>query len=81
MAAPRSPVFRGTTAERDQLRRLVDKVRAGESAVLVVRGEAGIGKTALLDHCVGQASGFHVARIAGESRCGCLRTGTPQAAG
>jgi hypothetical protein len=30
-----------------------------------VRGEAGIGKTALLDHCVRQASGFQIVRIAG----------------
>ena len=45
--------------------RLLDAVRAGESATLVVRGEAGIGKTALLDHCANRASGFQVARIAG----------------
>ncbi len=45
--------------------RLVDQVRAGESAALVVRGEAGIGKTALLHQCAGMASGFRVARIAG----------------
>jgi hypothetical protein len=32
---------------------------------LVVRGEAGIGKTALIDHCAKEASGFQVARIAG----------------
>jgi hypothetical protein len=44
---------------------LLEKVRAGESAALVVRGEAGIGKTALLEEYVGQASGFQVARIAG----------------
>ena len=38
---------------------------AGQSAVLVIRGEAGVGKTALLRHCAAQASGFRVARIAG----------------
>ena len=65
MAPQRSPVFRGRTAEREQLRRLLDKVRGGESAALVVRGEAGIGKTALLDHCAGQASDFQVVRVAG----------------
>jgi DNA-binding CsgD family transcriptional regulator len=65
MAAQRSPVFRGRTTERDQLNRLLDKVRGGESAALVVRGEAGIGKTALLEHCAGQASGFHIFRVAG----------------
>jgi hypothetical protein len=47
------------------LDQLLDTVRAGESAALVVRGEAGIGKTALLDHCVRQASGFQIVRIAG----------------
>jgi KaiC/GvpD/RAD55 family RecA-like ATPase len=32
------------------LDRLIAAVRAGESRVLVVRGEPGAGKTALLDH-------------------------------
>jgi DNA-binding CsgD family transcriptional regulator len=45
--------------------RLLDTVRAGESAALVVRGEAGIGKTALLEHVAGDVSGFQVARISG----------------
>jgi DNA-binding CsgD family transcriptional regulator len=65
MPARRSPVFRGRTSERDQLRGLLEKVRGGESAAVVVRGEAGIGKTALIDHCVEQAAGFNVVRIAG----------------
>ena len=65
MAPQRSRVFRGRSAELAQLGRLLDKARAGESAVLVVCGEAGIGKTALLDHCAGQASDFQVIRIAG----------------
>jgi DNA-binding CsgD family transcriptional regulator/predicted negative regulator of RcsB-dependent stress response len=65
MATPSTPVFRGRTSERDQLGGLIRKVQAGESAAVVVRGEAGIGKTALLDHCVGQAVGFSIARIAG----------------
>ena len=47
------------------LDRLLDAVRAGESRVLVVRGEAGVGKTALLDYLVEQASGCRVARAAG----------------
>jgi DNA-binding CsgD family transcriptional regulator len=47
------------------LARLLDKARSGESAALVVRGEAGIGKTALLDQCAERASGFQVARVAG----------------
>jgi DNA-binding CsgD family transcriptional regulator len=54
-------------SERAALDRLVEAVRAGESRVLVVRGEAGVGKTVLLDHLVGRASvsGCRVARAAG----------------
>ena len=36
--------------ERDVLDRLVDAVRAGESRVLVIRGDPGVGKTVLLDY-------------------------------
>ncbi|MGZ6623819.1 MAG: ATP-binding protein, partial [Solirubrobacteraceae bacterium] len=65
MAAPRPPVLLGRASEREALDRLLENVRSGQSAVLVVRGEAGVGKTALLQHCARQASGFRVARIAG----------------
>src|SRR5215211_7803614 len=65
MAARRPPLLLGRASERDALDRLLENVRSGQSAVLVVRGEAGVGKTALLDHCARQASGFRVARIAG----------------
>src|SRR5262249_52173183 len=41
------------------------RVRAGESAVLVLRGEAGIGKTALLEFAAEQATGCRVARTVG----------------
>jgi predicted ATPase len=44
---------------------LVDAVRAGESRVLVVRGDPGTGKTALLDYLAGRASGCRVARAVG----------------
>jgi DNA-binding CsgD family transcriptional regulator len=44
---------------------MLDRARGGESAVLVVRGEAGIGKTALMHYCVRQASGCRVAQVAG----------------
>src|SRR5579859_3164873 len=51
--------------ERDALDRLVDAVRAGESRVLVLRGEPGVGKTALLDYVCIQATGCRVARAVG----------------
>jgi DNA-binding CsgD family transcriptional regulator len=65
MAAPRPPVLLGRASEREALDRLLENVRGGQSAVLVLRGEAGVGKTALLHHCARQASGFRVATIAG----------------
>ena len=52
-------------SERDVLDRLVDAVRAGESRALVVRGDPGVGKSALLGYLTGQASGCRVARAAG----------------
>ena len=52
-------------AERDTLDRVVVSVRAGESRALVVSGEAGVGKTALLDYLAGNASGCRVVRTAG----------------
>jgi ATP/maltotriose-dependent transcriptional regulator MalT len=65
MAARRPPVLLGRAGERQQLDGLLEYVRGGQSAVLVVRGEAGVGKTALLHHCARQATGFRVARLAG----------------
>jgi DNA-binding CsgD family transcriptional regulator len=51
--------------ERDVLERLVGGVRAGQSRVLVLRGEAGVGKTALLRHLSAAAEGCRIARAAG----------------
>jgi DNA-binding CsgD family transcriptional regulator len=65
MAARRPPVLLGRAGERQALDRLLENVRGGQSAVLVVRGEAGVGKTALLHYCARQASGFRLARIVG----------------
>ena len=47
------------------LDRQLERVRAGESSVVVVRGEAGVGKTALLEHVAEQASECRIARIGG----------------
>src|SRR5258705_538583 len=52
-------------AERDTLDRFVAAVRTGESQALVVSGEAGIGKTALLDYLAANASGCRLARTTG----------------
>jgi predicted ATPase len=52
-------------AERAALAHLLDAVRAGQSGVLVVRGEPGVGKTALLDYATELAAGLRVARVAG----------------
>src|SRR5690606_30707640 len=55
----------GRAAETEALDRLVDDVRGGRSRALVVRGEAGVGRTALLDHVAARASGCRVLRAAG----------------
>jgi DNA-binding CsgD family transcriptional regulator len=47
------------------LDRLIDAVRAGQSRALVVVGEPGVGKTALLEYVAGRAAGCRVARAAG----------------
>ena len=65
MAARRTPAFRGRARERQALDGLLDHVRGGESAVLVIRGEAGIGKTALMHYCARQAAGCRIAQIHG----------------
>src|SRR4029453_14821677 len=65
MAAQGMPAFRGRARERQALDRVLDRVRGGESAVLVCRGEAGIGKTTLLRYCARQASGCRLVQIAG----------------
>jgi DNA-binding CsgD family transcriptional regulator len=52
-------------AERARLSQLIDAARGGHSAVLVLSGAPGVGKTALLDHAVAAAAGLRVARVAG----------------
>src|SRR3954469_4893040 len=65
MVASHQPSLVDRVAERQVLDRLLEEARAGRSAVLVIRGEAGVGKTPLLRHCAQEASGFHLASIAG----------------
>ncbi|MFL6296927.1 MAG: AAA family ATPase, partial [Actinomycetes bacterium] len=59
------PRLRGRRRECAALDRLMESVRAGQSRVLVLRGEAGVGKTALLDYLLERASGCRIARAAG----------------
>jgi AAA ATPase domain len=44
---------------------VLGQARAGASGVLLVTGEPGVGKSALLEHAVESASGFQVVRAAG----------------
>ncbi|MEV0071037.1 AAA family ATPase [Amycolatopsis sp. NPDC050768] len=58
-------MLRDRHRERVEFDRLVDAVRAGQSRVLVVRGEPGVGKTALLEYAAEVARGCRVMRAAG----------------
>ena len=62
---PQSPALIGRRAECDALDQLLNDVRAGESRVLAVHGEPGVGKTALLDYVGGRATGCRVIRANG----------------
>lgn len=55
----------GRQAECELVRSLLATARAGTSAVLVIRGEPGVGKTTLLDYAVSRAEGMRVLRVAG----------------
>ena len=58
-------VLHGRRVEREALERLLAAVRGGQSRVLVVCGEPGVGKTALVESAIGSASGFGVLRAVG----------------
>jgi DNA-binding NarL/FixJ family response regulator len=64
-AQGRRPTLRGRADECALLDTLVDAIRRGEGRSLVVRGEAGIGKTALLEYLVRSASELTVLRAVG----------------
>jgi DNA-binding CsgD family transcriptional regulator len=60
-----SPGLVDRARERAALDNLLDAVRRGLSATLVLRGEAGIGKTALLESAINSANDFRVVRALG----------------
>jgi predicted ATPase len=63
----RSPgeLLLGRQREREVLERLLEAARGGHGGVLVVHGEAGVGKTALLEYAVEAGREFRAARTAG----------------
>ena len=65
MRAIRGLGFLGRTSERHRLDGLLAQAREGQSASLVIRGEPGIGKTALLRYAARQASGLHITEVEG----------------
>ncbi|KRD19669.1 LuxR family transcriptional regulator [Mycobacterium sp. Root265] len=60
-----SIMLRGRDRDRAVLDNLTAQARSGSSQVLVLRGEAGVGKTALLEYVSEQAAGFNAMRVAG----------------
>jgi DNA-binding CsgD family transcriptional regulator len=59
------PALLGRAAECAAIERLVEAAGQGESGSLVLRGEAGMGKTALVGHALDQAAGLTVLRTTG----------------
>jgi DNA-binding CsgD family transcriptional regulator len=55
----------GRRAECEALDRLLADALAGQSRVTVLRGEAGVGKSALLGYLSDRAAGWHVAKAVG----------------
>ena len=66
MSSALRPGLRGRRSECEALDRLLASVRAGQSRVLVLRGEAGVGKTALLEYL--RRARVRVSRRAGGGR-------------
>ena len=64
-SGPREPTLRGRRSECAVLDRLLEGARVGHSGVLVLKGAAGVGKTALLEYAVGSAADMNGIRSAG----------------
>jgi ATP-dependent Clp protease ATP-binding subunit ClpA len=58
-------VLIGRESERARLDELLERARMSQSGSLVIRGEAGIGKTALLDYAAEHAADMTVVRALG----------------
>jgi DNA-binding CsgD family transcriptional regulator len=58
-------MLRGRVREVERLEQILRDIRAGDSRALVITGEAGVGKSALIEHLVQRATGCGVARAAG----------------
>src|SRR5947208_17176538 len=63
--AQHAPDSRGRSRECAVLDGMIADVRRSESRTLLLRGEAGVGKTALLEYLVDSASDLHVVRAVG----------------
>ena len=60
-AAETGKVLLGRRDEQQAIDRLLEHVRSGPGGVLVVRGDAGVGKTSLLEYLAERAAGCEVA--------------------
>ena len=65
MPTTRGLGFIGRTRERERLDAMLARARDGQSAVLVIRGAPGVGKTALLRYAARQASGLLTSEVEG----------------
>ena len=55
----------GREREQRDVERVLERARAGESAILALLGEPGVGKTALLEHAAERADGMRLLRARG----------------
>src|SRR6516225_3513007 len=60
-----APALVDRQRERQALDSLMEDLRSGRGRALVVRGEAGVGKSALLEYAAGAAADMRLVRVAG----------------